>query len=141
MRGTGWRTPIAGLFAIALVLAACGGDDDNPPTPSPTGETGGAATGQTGGTQTGGGTTGGPTLTIEGFAFQPATLQVEAGDVTLTITNQDGVTHSFTTDAALVDQTIGGGETVEVEFTAEGSISIGFHCRFHPQMTGTLEIG
>jgi plastocyanin len=143
MSGTGWRTPIAGLFAIVLVLAACGGEDDDP-TPAPTGETGGGATGETGGTptgETGGGTTGGPTLTIEGFAFEPTTLQVEPGDVTLTITNNDGTAHTFTTDAPLVDETIGGGETVEVEFTGEGSISLGFHCSFHPQMTGTLEFG
>jgi plastocyanin len=114
-------TLVAGLFAVAMVLSACGGDD---------GGNGGDDGGATGG---GGGTA----ITIEGFAFSPSTLQV-SGETTLTITNEDSASHTFTLDDGSVDQELGEGESVEV--TVNVSATTGFHCRFHPQMTGTLEV-
>jgi plastocyanin len=119
MRGTRWTRPVAGLFAIALVLAACGGDDD----------------GGGGGTTGGGG--GGTAITIEGFAFSPSTVQV-SGETTLTITNNDTATHTFTLDDESVDQEIAAGESADV--TVDPAETTGFHCEIHPQMTGTLEV-
>jgi len=129
MLRTRWMSVVVGMFTLALVLAACGGDDE-----------GGGATGTTGATTgaTGDGG-GGATLTIEGFAFDPSTLQVGTGNVTITITNNDSATHSFTTDDDSVDETIPAGETVEVALTTAGVDTLGFHCRFHSSMTGTLE--
>jgi plastocyanin len=106
---------VAGLFAVALVLAACGDGD--------------GVTGE------------GSSLTIEGFAFVPSTVQVSTGNTTITVTNNDAVTHTFTTDEELVDETIGGGETVEIPLTTAGRDRLGFHCSIHPEMTGTLEFG
>jgi plastocyanin len=135
---------VAGAFAVVLVFAACGGDEGDgggDGTTDATGTTG--ATGATAGTGATGetGAVGGTSITIEGFAFSPSTLQVEPGPFTLTVTNNDGVTHTLTTDTPLIDVTIDGGETVEVEAEAEGSISIGYHCSIHPQMTGTIQVG
>jgi plastocyanin len=117
---------LAGVFAIALLLAACSSDDDGG------GTTGG---GTTGGTATG--AAGGGAITISGFAFNPSSLSV-SGETTITITNEDDATHTFTLDDDSVDQEIAAGETVEV--TVNVSESTGFHCRIHPSMTGTLEV-
>jgi plastocyanin len=114
---------LAGVAVVAAVLAGCGGDDGGEGT---TGET---ATGATGG--------GGTAITIQGFAFDPATLQV-SGETTLSISNEDGAAHTFTLDDGSVDQEIPAGESVEV--TVNVSESTGFHCEIHRSMTGTLEV-
>jgi plastocyanin len=123
MRTDRWMRVVAGAFALSLALAACGGDDD-----------GGAGDGGTTGDGGGGG---GTTVTISGFAFDPATIEV-SGSTTLTITNDDSAAHTFTLDDGSVDEEIGGGESVEV--TVDVAESTGFHCEFHPQMTGTIEV-
>jgi plastocyanin len=122
MRSTRWTALVLGLLTLGMVLAACGGGDGD----------GGGTTG--GGTAGGGG---GTTVTISGFAYDPSTVQV-SGETTLTITNEDDVTHTFTLDDGSVDEEIGGGESVEV--TVNVSETTGFHCTIHPQMTGTLEV-
>jgi plastocyanin len=116
-------------MVAGLVLAACSGDDD-----------GGEATGS-GTTDEATGATGGAgdgtAVTIEGFAFDPASIEV-SGETTLTITNNDTAAHTFTLDDDSVDEEIGAGESVDV--TVSVSETTGFHCRFHPQMTGSLEV-
>jgi plastocyanin len=131
MRHTGRLRLVAAAIAVALVLAACGGDDDGD------GETTGGATGGATGATEGGATGGGTAITIEGFAFDPGTIQV-SGETTLTITNNDSAAHTFTLDDGSLDEEIAGGESVEV--TVNPSETTGFHCEFHPQMTGTLEV-
>lgn len=124
MRRSRWMALVAGLFALSLVAAACGGDDDN----------GG---GDTGGADTGGGG-GGNSIVIEGFAFSPSTISV-SGPTEFTITNNDSASHTFTLDDGSIDEELGGGESTTV--TIDVSASTGFVCRFHPQMTGTVEVG
>jgi plastocyanin len=120
-----WLRVLAGVFALSLVLAACGGDDD-----------GGDETGGGGGTaETGGG--GGTSITIADFAFDPNTISV-SGPTEVTITNEDSAAHTFTLDDGSVDQEIAAGESATV--TVDVSESTGFVCRFHPQMTGTVEV-
>jgi len=129
MRSRRWMSVLAGVFVVAMALAACGGDDDGGATTGSTGTTGGT-TGTTGGG-------GGNAITIEGFAFDPSTLEV-SGETILTITNNDGATHTFTLDDESVDEQIPAGETVEV--TVNPAETIGFHCEIHTSMTGTLEV-
>lgn len=119
-----WIRIVAVLFVLALVLAACGGDDDGGE------ETGGTTGGET---VTGGGTA----ITIEGFAFDPSTITV-SGSTEVTITNNDSAAHTFTLDDGSVDEEIDGGGSVTV--TVDVSESTGFVCRFHPAMTGTVEV-
>jgi plastocyanin len=110
--------------ALTLALGACGGGGGD--------EDGG---GQTGGAETGG--AGGTSIVIEGFAFDPSTITV-SGPTDITITNNDSASHTFTLDDGSVDETIAGGDSVTV--TVDVSESTGFVCRFHPQMTGTVQV-
>jgi plastocyanin len=132
MRGTRWVRLVAGLFAISLVLAACGGDEDGA---EPTGATGATAeeTGPTAETGAGGGSE----IIIEGFAFSPSTLEI-SGPTEVTITNNDSTTHTFTLDDESVDETVSAGASVTV--TLDLSESTGYFCRPHPSMTGTIEV-
>src|SRR5687767_10100592 len=133
MRGTRWMALIAGIFAMALVLAACGGDDDGGETTGPTATEPTGATGET----EGGGGGGGTEITIEGFAFNPSTITV-SGPTEVTVTNNDTAPHTFTLDDGSVDLVLGPGETGTA--TIDVSESTGFHCTPHPSMTGTIEV-
>ena len=115
---------LAGLaMSLLLLLTACGGSD------------GGGGDGGGGG----GGGGGGLTLTIKDFTFQPDTLSAPGGQqATVTITNEDSVTHSFTLDDGGVSRDVPAGQTVGVTVPFPASGTAGFHCKFHPSMTGTL---
>ena len=133
MRGTRWMALIAGIFVMALVLAACGGDDDGGETTGPTAT---GSTGATGETEGGGGG-GGTEITIEGFAFNPSTITV-SGATEVTVTNNDTAPHTFTLDDGSADLALGAGETGTA--TVDVSETTGFHCAIHPSMTGTIEV-
>src|SRR5262245_31620882 len=130
-----WVRIAAGLFVLALLAAACSSDDGGGTTAS----TGGGSTGATGATaETGGGGGGGTTITIDNFAFDPNTITV-SGATEVTVTNNDSAAHTFTADDGSFDVEVdpGATETVNVDV----SKTTGFHCSFHPQMTGTIEVG
>lgn len=75
---------------------------------------------------------------IHSFAFEPAQLAVNVGDV-IEFTNHDLVPHTATGDhkewdtGLLVNGAVG-----RVAVTHSGNVS--FHCLFHPQMKGTITI-
>jgi plastocyanin len=110
------------LLALTVLGAACGGGDEE-----------GGADG------VGDGGTADVTLTVKDFAFDPATLDVSAGEQTITVTNTGAVEHSFTLDDDSVSQDVEAGESATVTFEATGTI--GFHCKYHPDtMKGTLTV-
>lgn len=113
----------AGVLVMALSAAACSSSDG--------GGSGGSTTSVQGG--------GSAALTVKDFAFDPVTLDVPSGTTTITVTNEGPATHSFTMDdgSATVDIEPGQSVSVTVNITADAM----FHCRFHPQMTGTLKVG
>ena len=122
-----WMRLLGALFAVTLLVSACGGDDAEPADGGGNGE-------ETNGDDGGGG---GADVTIVDFGFSPTELSVTEGQ-TITVTNIGETSHTFTTDDEGIDQTIGVGETVEITLT--GVTSGGFHCEFHSQMTGTLTV-
>ena len=126
-----WMSLLGTLIALTLLAASCGGDDDTPPA-----ENGGSATESPSESPADGG--GGADLTMVDFGFSPTGLSVTEGQ-TITVTNIGETSHTFTTDDEAVDETVGPGE--EAEITLTGVASGGFHCRFHPQMIGTLTVG
>jgi plastocyanin len=127
MRDTLGGVRLAGLaLPLVLLLAACGSSSDGG---------GGGGGGGAGGGDGGGGLT----ITIKDLAFHPDTLSAPGGrQATLTITNEDSVTHSFTLDDGAVSRDVPAGQTVEVTVPFPASGTAGFHCKFHPSMTGTL---
>lgn len=73
-------------------------------------------------------------VTIQGFAFEPATLSLAVGD-TVTFTNLDGAPHTATGDA-FDTGTLKKGKSATVEITEAGDFS--YKCNFHPSMAGTV---
>ncbi|HEY3024207.1 MAG TPA: cupredoxin domain-containing protein [Actinomycetota bacterium] len=128
MRDTVGGVRLAGLaLPLVLLLAACGSSGSD--------RGGGGGGGGAGGGDGGGGLT----ITIKDFAFHPDTLSAPGGQqATLTITNEDSLTHNFTLDDGGVSRDVPAGQTVEVTVPFPASSTAGFHCKFHPSMTGTL---
>jgi plastocyanin len=106
-------------FSVALLMAACSSGD--------------------GSTGDGGGTTD-QSITISNFTFDPSTLTLPSGqDVTIEVTNNDDVEHSFTLDDDSVSQDVEGGESQTV--TLNLTDGIGWHCEYHPdQMKGSITV-
>jgi plastocyanin len=125
-----WMRLLGTVFALTLLATACGGEEEPPPD-----QNGGTSTESPSDAGDGGG---GADLTTVDFGFSPTELSVTEGQ-TITVANIGETSHTFTTDDEAIDETIGAGETVEITLT--GVTSGGFHCRFHPQMVGTLTVG
>ena len=108
------------LVVLALVGAACGDDDSTATT----------AAGTTGADS-------GATIVIEDFSFDgPAT--VEAG-TTITVENQDGVTHTWTASDGTFDSgNISGGGSFQATLDTPGEYD--YTCTIHPDMQGSITV-
>lgn len=128
MRGRRLRRFGAGVFAVMMLTAvACssdsGGDTTDTGSPSASAVASTAAA-----------------IGIADFTFDPSTLSIAAGSTDVTITNSDTTDHTFTLDDDSVDQPVAAGETVTVTVEGTAGESLGFHCKIHPAMTGTLNV-
>jgi plastocyanin len=136
------RTLTAAGAAVVLALAftACGDDDDDDAGgDDTTEETAAPADDAEGGEEESGGSGGGAgDVTIVNFAFTPEELTVASGD-SVAVSNEDSTTHTFTSDDGGFDLSLAGGESGEVEVTAEAG-EYEFHCTIHPSMTGTITV-
>jgi plastocyanin len=123
------------VATLALLTAACSSGGSSSST---TGTSTGAATtpAATGGS---GGGASSATITAKDFAFSPDSVDVSAGTVTLTVTNDDSTEHTFTLDDGSSDTKLAAGstETITLDLTA----TVGWHCSIHPSMIGTLNVG
>jgi plastocyanin len=126
------------LSAVALLPAACGGDEantvDNPGQPSP--ENAGEPAEDTG---SGGATAQGTVeIVMKDFKFEPSTAKVKVGQE-ISWRNEDDAQHdAFSEESGLDTNEIGQGQTVE--YTPEKAGTINYICSIHPRMKGTLEI-
>jgi plastocyanin len=78
----------------------------------------------------------GNAVTIQGMAFSPQTLTV-AVNTTVTWTNNDGVTHTVTSDGAVfASGNVAPGGTFSYQFTSAGTFP--YHCSIHNSMTGKV---
>ena len=111
-----------GLIApAAIAIAGCGGSSSaatakkSPPAAS------GAAS----------------AIAISNFAFEPHTLTVSKG-TRITVTNNDGTTHTATADDGHPFDTgdIGPGSTATVTLSTAGTYT--YDCSIHPYMHGTI---
>ena len=73
---------------------------------------------------------------IAGFAFQPSSITISAGD-TIVWTNNDGAAHTVTSDSGSFGSSLlSTGQTFSHTFSAPGTFS--YHCAPHPSMRGTV---
>jgi plastocyanin len=78
------------------------------------------------------------TVTLDGFAFKPATLQVKAGDE-IEWVNKDIVEHTATArDGAFDSKILKPGASWRWKATRPGNHV--YFCTLHPTMTATLEV-
>ena len=120
---------IAGLLAVALVLTAAACSSSSSSSSSSTATSPPAAGG--------GGST--ATITVADFAFDPSSVDVSSGKVTLTVTNNDTTEHTFTLDDGSSDTPLPAGETQTISLDL--TKTVGWHCTIHPTMKGTLTVG
>jgi plastocyanin len=75
-------------------------------------------------------------VSIQGMAFNPQTLNISL-NATVTWTNNDGVTHTVTSDTGLFNSgNISPGGTFSYQFTSTGTFN--YHCSIHQYMTATV---
>jgi plastocyanin len=140
MRGRGGLVMGALAGVLALAAAGCGGDGDD----------GGSASATTAAPETtsapattaaGGGGENELQLTASNFAWDKTTLDMTAGsEVSVEVRNEDTAQHSFTFEAASVDEVVAGGGDATATFTAPAAGSHPFRCKFHASMTGTVTV-
>ncbi|MDH4334091.1 MAG: cupredoxin domain-containing protein [Chloroflexota bacterium] len=139
------RTARALVPALALLLAACAATGDGSPTSSaiasqaPAESTPAVATDQptTPPTATATATTDVTEVTIAGFSFGPAEVNVKVGEVTFA--NSDEFPHTVTegengaaSAGARFDEVVGVGKAIVITFAEAGDYHI--TCQFHAQM-------
>ena len=117
-----------GCLLVGTTLAACGSDDEGG------GDDGGASP------------SGGATVTVATFMFEPDPLEVEAGTV-ITFTNEDAIDHTVTagTREAPTPEVFDGqlperGAIFELTLTEPGTYA--YFCEIHqgPGMTAVIEV-
>jgi plastocyanin len=128
------------LALLALLLVACGDDKANTTTNETAATAEATATAEeTAAPATGGGSTGSVTITMKGFAFDPAETTVKVGQEVVW-KNEDTAPHNAVSDdGVLKTKDIGQGETTE-PFTPEKAGAIEYICTIHPQMKATLTV-
>jgi plastocyanin len=124
-----------GLVVLAFVVTACSSNDNG-------GSSGGGGGGAVATTPAGGGDSGGggsnPSVTAQNFAFSPDSLSVPSGTVKITVTNKDSTEHTFTLDDGSSSTVLQPGTTQTI--TLHLSKTVGWHCKIHPTMTGTINV-
>jgi plastocyanin len=133
---------LALLVTGAMIAAGCGGSDDNsgssgasattspatasPDTSAPAATSGGDSSGSASAAK------------IEGFAFHPDTIKVNAGQK-LSWTNDDTATHTVTADDASFDSgSLAAGKAFSFTFSKPGTFK--YHCSIHSSMHGAVDV-
>ncbi len=137
------RVPASSLLSASLlVFAACtAGDAPAERTVSPDAATGSPATSpatspaaEAVACATG---SGGESVSVVDFAFEPSEITVSVGD-TITWTNNGQAAHTVTFNEGPDCGTISSGEAVSATFNASGTYP--YICRFHSQMEATVTV-
>jgi plastocyanin len=72
-----------------------------------------------------------------GSTFDPRLLAVNAG-TTVTWKNTDSVTHEPVSDTGLFDSRLDANGSFNFQFAAAGTYT--YHCKIHPELTGTVTV-
>lgn len=122
------------LLSLALVAAACGGDEPTTGTTSP------AQTPTETPTESPTGADDEVQVALQDFAFSPADITIAAGGK-VELTNTGQAPHTFTLTDTDVDVTVEAGEDASVDITLDAG-TYELMCRFHAGqgMVGTLTV-
>ncbi len=130
------RSLLAAFGGSVFLLGGCSSGSGSSSSPT-------SGTGATGSTATATGTNSsaatGDMITIQNFAFSPATLTVAAG-TTVTVTNKDSVTHTVTSSdspKAFDTGDVPAGSTTTFKAPSKAG-TYAYTCTIHPYMHGTL---
>ena len=139
--------PALGLFAILVAACSGGATNSAAPVASAAAPVASAAAPSVAAPSSAGGgaaacavSTATPTVAaaMQNTAFSPSKIQAKVGDV-IGFTNKDSIQHTATLDdGSCTTDIVAGGATAALTFTAAGSYP--FHCKIHPNMTGTIEV-
>jgi plastocyanin len=78
------------------------------------------------------------TVDIKDFSFSPNPITVKAGQ-TITVANQDNVTHTLTANGGAFNTgDLGGGRRDSISAASAGTYA--YHCEIHTFMTGTVRV-
>ncbi|MGI8926127.1 MAG: plastocyanin/azurin family copper-binding protein [Tepidiformaceae bacterium] len=78
-------------------------------------------------------------VTIQNFAFTPASVTINVGEKVTWTNQQAGVPHTVSSNTGVTpafDQPVAAGASTSVTFAAAGTF--GYHCNIHPEMLGTV---
>ena len=130
--------PVLALTAALVLLCGACGDDDSDDGADPATTTTAAPTDE----GSDGDAAVGDAVTIAGFAFDPASIEVSAG-ATVTWTNDDGAQHTVTagepgTPEDTFAETLDPGSSAEITFDEAGTFP--YFCTIHPSMTGEVVV-
>ncbi len=133
------KTLIASIAVLAFAGAACSGTSSTGTTDTgaPATSSSPTAAGCTDATATDLSKDDPFTVTIQGFAFHPDCFIAKSA-ASITVTNQDTLTHTFTIDGTPVDVLVDAGQTVNEKSAGLAPGTYPFHCKIHPTITGTL---
>lgn len=76
-------------------------------------------------------------VSIDGFAYKPATLQVAKG-TTVSFANDSNTTHTATRKGSFTTGRIKPGKAVAIRFSQKGTFA--YHCTIHPFMRGKIVV-
>ncbi|OLB73372.1 MAG: hypothetical protein AUI14_26370 [Actinobacteria bacterium 13_2_20CM_2_71_6] len=133
---------LARLLAVAvfpmLVLAGCGGTGKPTGAGTTAGEPSSMPSMSMSAPAATGSATGDGAVSIQGFAFAPATITVKVG-TTVIWQNADGEPHTVTArDKSFASATLNTGGTYRFTFTRPGRYE--YLCTIHPFMTATVVV-
>ena len=130
-------------FACVVALTGCGGDDTTSPSGSgPASSTSSSAPagppvaleGKVNDHGTGDVTSGTLAVELDDSYFAPTYIKGTPGaNITLDLTNEGALPHTFTVDSPKVDVTVPAGGTGKAAFKLPASGALAFYCKFHQQ--------
>lgn len=127
------------LFALLLLVAACGADSGAATSPSATDTLPPAPLATSAATAT----SGAPTSTsadvsVSDFQFSPDAISVKAGATVVWTNTATATPHTVTSDTGAFNHTLNPGDSFRFTFTKAGTFH--YHCSIHPSMTAVVTV-
>jgi len=133
-----WIAVAVVVVIIGIVYFSRGGYRTASPASAPSSTPSSSGTTQNTGAAQNNNQTSSTAVTIQNFAFSPASLKIKKGD-TVTWTNEDSAPHQIASDNNVFSgNSIGKGQTYSFKFSETGTFA--YHCAIHPSMKGTVVV-